>query len=703
MDRPTGIAIDSAGKLWVAHNSYQPKRVSRWSRDGKYETSFLGPTQYGGGGQMDEGDRSVINYNGMKFVIDWQKMDWRLDAILYRPGPGMSVAGTMPDLPVYCHGHRYLVGNAGVRSVATICTERDRVAVPLAIVGNLGNWEEVSLRPELMKAFGGLDRAKYGFCWVDRNGDGIPQADEVQITDKFPLRNGAVGEDLAVNFDGVRLRPVEIRADGTPMYDLTKLEALPAMSSRAWSTNDGRTFTMVDQWDRMLAPDGKTALWDYYDQFGIFAGWYASGFGYDRPAGVLNAEQSIFGHLKGVPAKVGTEDYWVTSSDQGDWFLFTDDGLLVGCVFGGPTGYGLRRWTMPEWTPGKVDLSDLRLQQECYQGHVLKANDNHVYAIAGKNHMSVVRVDGLEQLQRLSGPVNVTQADIDATRAWQQRKALIEQRQAEAKIARVPYVDAPLTIDGSFDAWPDDLFFTVEEQHKIGFHEDEWVTLSKAALAYDADNLYLAVQALDKSPMRNAAENLQTLFKSGDAVDLTLGLDQAADAKRVAPAPGDIRLLISRVKEKPVVMLYRYNVPGLAADKRVHFTSPVGETWVDEVKQLDNAQVVIAFDAGAGEKRADGGWRVTAAIPWKALGVEAPKIGTHLRGDVGILQADQNGIQTINRLYWSGKSQRVVSDLPSEARIAPALWGDFFFTEAEKNMKFGPDTKDPLGEEPGLE
>ncbi len=158
MDRPTGIAIDSAGKLWVAHNSYQPKRVSRWSRDGKYETSFLGPTQYGGGGQMDEGDRSVINYNGMKFVLDWPKMDWRLDAILYRPGPGMSLAGSMPDRVVYCHGHRYLVGNTGDCSVATICVERNDVAVPLAIIGNLGNWDEVSLRPELMKAFGSLDR-----------------------------------------------------------------------------------------------------------------------------------------------------------------------------------------------------------------------------------------------------------------------------------------------------------------------------------------------------------------------------------------------------------------------------------------------------------------------------------------------------------------------------------------------------------------
>ena len=210
------------------------------------------------------------------------------------------------------------------------------------------------------------------------------------------------------------------------------------MTSRAWSTGDGRTFVMSDQWDRLLAPDGKNVLWEYYDQFGIFAGWYASGYGYDRPPGVLNAEQSIFGHLKGVPAKVGTEDYWVTSSDQGDWFLFTDDGLLVGCMFGGPSGYGLHRWTMPDWTPGKVDLSDLRLQQECYQGHVLKAEDNKVYAIAGKNHMSVVRVDGLEQLQRLSGAVTVTQADIDNTRAW------TEQRRSANSAARRPKLRACL-------------------------------------------------------------------------------------------------------------------------------------------------------------------------------------------------------------------------------------------------------------------
>ena len=92
---------------------------------------------------------------------------------------------------------------------------------------------------------------------------------------------------------------------------------------------------------------------------------------------------------------------------------------------------------------------------------------------------------------------------------------------------------------------------------------------------------------------------------------------------------------------------------------------------------------------------AAGGW--TAAIPWKALRVDAPHIGTHLRGDIGVLQADQNGVQTINRLYWSGKTQRVVSDLPSEARIAPALWGDLYFTEADKSMKFGPETKELTG------
>ena len=76
----------------------------------------------------------------------------------------------------------------------------------------------------------------------------------------------------------------------------------------------------------------------------------------------------------------------------------------------------------------------------------------------------------------------------------------------------------------------------------------------------------------------------------------------------------------------------------------------------------------------------------------------APVIGTKLRGDVGLLEGDRNGVKTVGQVYWSGKSQNIVSGVPSEARIAPALWGDLYFTEAERTMIFGPGDADiPLG------
>ncbi len=52
-------------------------------------------------------------------------------------------------------------------------------------------------------------------------------------------------------------------------------------------------------------------------------------------------------------------------------------------------------------------MSDLRPGQEHYQGCVVRTDDGNVYAIAGHNHISVVRVEGLEQAQRINGELTV--------------------------------------------------------------------------------------------------------------------------------------------------------------------------------------------------------------------------------------------------------------------------------------------------------
>jgi len=687
MDFPADLAVDKSGKVWVVNSTYQPKCVTRYSSDGKVEKTFLGPTQYGGGGAIDPHDRSVVNFYGMKFRINWESKDWKLESVLYHPGsPDVFKAG-YPDRVVYTHGHRYLLGDG--LGVSVICEERNNVAVTLAAAGNLGYWDAVDAYPALKKAFGRRDRLKYAFVWSDTNSDGKPQPDEVQVTDRnigfqpgFPLK---IGDDLSFTFPKARLRPSDVSPTGTPRYDMAKLEDLQLLDGQNYTTEDGRTFVVAD---RLLAPDGKTVLWEYPDDYLGGFGYHRSGFGFDRPAGVLNGEHQAVGHFM-----LGKEEYFATNSDQGDWYLFTGDGFLVGCIFGGPSGFGKRWWTMPRWEPGKVDLSDIRLPGEHYQGFVTKAEDGKVYAIAGHNFVGVVRVDGLEKLTRLpGGPLLVTKEAQQQTTAWEVEKAALEKQHQDTKIARVPRIEKGIQVNGTLDDWPTSLFVPVHEWiERSPFGMSTPHLDSQAALAMDTENLYLAV--CTKLPMKNAGGDLKTLFKSGDAIELTLGLDAKADPKRRTPARGDVRILIARVKGNPVMVIYRPIDPSAKSDARTVFTSPVGEEAFASVTVI--AEPEVAFGEETLDKKP--AVIIEAAIPWQLLGLTAPVPGLHLRGDIGELVGDENGVKTMARHYWSGKSQTIVSDIPSESRLSPAVWGDLLVIEPEKDMKFGPEDIDVGG------
>jgi hypothetical protein len=46
--------------------------------------------------------------------------------------------------------------------------------------------------------------------------------------------------------------------------------------------------------------------------------------------------------------------------------------------------------------------------------------------------------------------------------------------------------------------------------------------------------------------------------------------------------------------------------------------------------------------------------------------------------DVGLLRGD--GAQTTQRSYWNNQGATIVSDIPSEARLEPANWGEWTFS-----------------------
>ncbi len=56
--------------------------------------------------------------------------------------------------------------------------------------------------------------------------------------------------------------------------------------------------------------------------------------------------------------------------------------------------------------------------------------------------------------------------------------------------------------------------------------------------------------------MSRNSQYWQTRFKTGDAVDLQLGANPDANAKRIDAVRGDLRLLISVLDGKPVAVLY---------------------------------------------------------------------------------------------------------------------------------------------------
>ena len=174
--------------------------------------------------------------------------------------------------------------------------------------------------------------------------------------------------------------------------------------------------------------------------------------------------------------------------------------------------------------------------------------------------------------------------------------------------------------------------------------------------------LYLAWDTSEAKLLRNSGEMPNALFKTGGALDVMLATRPAADPKRRAPVAGDLRLLVTRVDGKTRATLYRPVVPGTPASARVPFSSPWRTIAFDRV---DDVSEHVEFSE-------DGKGAFEVSVPLDVLGL-TPKPGLRMAGDMGILRG--NGSETTARVYWSNKATGITADVPSEAELAPALWG----------------------------
>jgi hypothetical protein len=678
IENPRGIAIDARGNLWVAECDFQPKRTSVWSPEGTLLEEFIGPSNYGGGGQVDPRDPSRIYYGGMEFSLDYGSGRWALKRILSRsvlppPGtrfdgrgqaaftrvaPGNDTREGQPDRPIYLNGRQYMVSDpSGLRNPLLLVGEfrGDRV-VPLAAAGNAEYWWPLVNEPALRRLVGDRHLKGLGFCWSDRDGDGMPQPGEVRLFDVrldptyWPT---LVNPRLEVQMGGRVLAPTGFTEAGAPLYD-------PAAATPVKLPVESVYATAVDSQGRMLIngnpltgldTDGRI-LWTYPNRH---LGVHGSHTAPDPRPGELTGTLGFIGQEE-IP---GIGEVFMLSSNIGQWYLFTADGLLAATVWHDHRTPDIRFWEFPKAELG-MSLDKVSLGGEHFGGSFQRADDGTVYLVAGKHysgHVSVVELTGLETMRRLEATVSVGGDDLAAVEAWRMRREMQAARVAPPKLVTLAAPPAPVRPDGNLGEWDAGAF------RPIG-------TRGAFAATADDKNLYVAWRVDGGQPLRNAGDEPNLLFRSGDSVDLQIGVDPDADPGRAGPVPGDQRLLVSLFAGKPIGVLYRHRAPGTSQKDRIGFSSPWRTEYVDRIDRLDPANIGIA---GAAK-----GYAVEAVVPLGFLGFE-PQPGKKYRIDFGILSADSSGSATVARTYWANRATGLVNDAPGEIMLAPGLWGEAAF------------------------
>ena len=74
-------------------------------------------------------------------------------------------------------------------------------------------------------------------------------------------------------------------------------------------------------------------------------------------------------------------------------------------------------------------------------------------------------------------------------------------------------------------------------------------------------------------------------------------------------------------------------------------------------------------------------WSVKVEVgryPFSAIGIQ-PTLGMVIRGDAGFISSDSGGTIDAARTYWSNEVTNLTNDMPLEAWLYPATWGEFKF------------------------
>jgi len=627
MLEPRGIAVAPNGRLWVAERLDSPKRTSVWDTNtGELADEFFGGSAYSTQVYIDPRKPNEAYCHLTLFDLDWENKTWQPRSTLWRPinenSPTLGYAATWGGFKVTTAPNDQQYGWGMVYNKGTVVSRRDGdIFKPFMFVGS----PRYPVMAKDRKRF--PESHRHTYIWTDANDDQTMQADEIRrVADKLELK--WISNDLTLYFQqGKMLSPDMIGDDGLPTYDFKKVKSTGVFGADMATDDHGAIYTLrpgtnPDRPGFAKYSDDGELLWAYRNT--------------PKWNDALNQPAITPGDLSGLTAHLGVADGFTGAACYfGPFHIFTTDGLYVAKV-------------MRDIRAGGKLGPDLILC-ELLAGQLVKPDGmDRTFLLAGDQDGRITEVHGLETVRRLPGGSYTISAD-DANRV----------REAQRDYLASKTRSAQLTIVRGREALSEAPGLEIEADATRGF---------TVRAAYDDNNLYVAYDVYAPHGLINAESEPSRIFKGGNLMDIQIATNPDAAPDREKPAPGDVRILITRQDDKPVAVVFQPRVVGFEGDPTV-LTSPTGTESFDSIEV--SPDITLDYEPGPA------GFKAVATIPLDTLGWE-PRPASMLKMDLGYIFGNATGVRAQLRAYCynNGFSANIVDDVPNESRLVPSEWGE---------------------------
>jgi len=645
---PMDLAVDGQGRLWVAEQDWNPKRISVWNtKTCTLITEFFGGSHYSTYASMDPTDPTRVYCHGVQWKVDIDKGTWYPEATVLRE------AAECPRHPVTLpNGRQY----AYLQRTGLLMRQGDRFVLVAGVL-NIDRLKDYPWFAEWKKGWDAPDqvteRQRYPQAnanttfWTDLNGDGRVTPDEL-----FPNVLGGFywGSTIDANLTlyggteygtvhAFRLKPQKILPKGIPVYDISKLETFgpektlgtigTQVSTVAGYADEDAVYMLgglqVDAEGRKLYPGLNKFAGNGEHLWGYWNCWTGMHWALRKPIpkkGELFGCQLICGKGGGVLA---VQNYFGTVD------LLSTDGLYIDKIM-----HDQRLGIMGNET----------IFAEFFSGEFVKTKEGRYFLLAGDTDGRVNEILGLNSIQRFAGSFTLTLEDVKV--AQQARDAFAIQ-QAHAQTLTIH------RLAGLDWATASTMTRVVDDQRKFS-----------TAIAYDEKDLIVRYVVTGPNELTNSITERQLLFKGGNCLDIELQTDPKADPARAEAVIGDMRLLVTRQEGKPLCLAYIKKAPGFQGQPVV-LQSPTGKEIFDKVVEIP---VELAYE------KTKTGFIAVVRIPRASLGLTLTP-ATSVRLDLGFRFGNETGNAVAQRAYvWnSSPLTMIIYDVPSETRMEPANWG----------------------------